>query len=167
MAEPALDLIAAHEHAHHVAAGLMERFHEAMIQVSLPRRAGEFSQWTHIQSLMRSIAQEILPHLAREETELYPFLVSHVPKLEAVVKYLVGEHEDFRETFSELGQLLAKFETVSGQLDREKFILRVEQSGTYLFFLFRNHVRAEREGLFRVVEEILKPEEKAEILTLL
>jgi len=167
MAKPPLDLIAAHEDAHHTAALLMERFHEAMIHLSLPRRAGELAQWSLIQTLMRAIAKEILPHLEHEELHLYPFLVSHVPKLEAVAKYLIGEHEDFRETFSELNLRAKDFKTVSGQLEREKLILRIQQGGTYLFFLFRNHIRAEREGLFRVVEETLKPEEKAEVLSLL
>lgn len=161
------DLIAAHDASHQAAVLLMEQFHDTMIQVSLPRRAGELSQWADLTRQLRLISRRILPHLAKEESDLYPFLISHVPKLEAVVKYLIGEHEDFRETFAEIQFLLKAYEAKPSQLDREKLILRIQQSGTYLFFLFRNHVRAEREGLFRVVEETLKPEEKKEVLNLL
>lgn len=167
MAKHLTQLMFAHEQAHQSASELMEQFNDVLINVSLPRRAGDLTDLKNLQNTITRLEREILPHLETEEQNLYPYLAAHVPKLEAVVKYLTAEHADIRERFLEICNLLDELSGSSGQLNREKIILKLQQTGTYLVFLFRNHLRAEREGLIGVAQETLKIEEQTEVLQLL
>lgn len=110
-------------------------------------------------ALMHFFNKELTEHVKLEEEVVFPFLERHLPKLESVIHLLKAEHEDFRRN-------LRSFQFSFGELSREKRIERIEkikELGTYLIYLLRNHIQAETESVYKVVDRELHSDEKREL----
>ena len=106
---------------------------------------------------------ELAEHVELEDKVLFPFLETHLPKLETLISLLRSEHEDFRRSCQDFE--LALMELVSERRDATQpgILERIRETGIYLVYLLRNHVHVEQEGIYKVAERDLRAEEKQEL----
>lgn len=116
-----------------------------------------------IQEVVRFLKSELVPHMEREDRSLFPFLGSHIPRLESLIHLLGSEHKVFKGS-------LARFEGVLRELSRAeangangKWLDLVWESGIYMVYLIRHHVHAEEVSVYDTVSSELHPEEKTEL----
>lgn len=105
--------------------------------------------------------KELPPHLDAEEKVIYPYLRKHIPKLDSVIGILTKEHSEIRRT-------LKKFCTVlSGMIQDERRqparIQEVRDTGNYLLYVIRIHMKIEQESLYQAVNRDLSLDEQREL----
>lgn len=106
---------------------------------------------------------DVIRHVEFEEKVLFPFLKVHIPKLESVLNLLSSEHETFKNHLSDFKFYLTVVSKMESQSERSKMIEKIRETGTYLIFLLRNHVRTEEKSVYEVLMHELRPVEGNEI----
>ena len=96
-----------------------------------------------------------------EENFLFPFLVTHIPRLEPLITLLISEHEDFRKILESLKQSLRRLsrQDEGGRIDRTK----IKEEGAYLICLLRSHLWVENDKIYRAAHEELKAAERVKL----
>lgn len=99
-------------------------------------------------------------HRDLEEKIIFPFLLSHLPKHESVIRFLRSDHEDIRKNKERLYLWLKDLlkESRASGIDG-----KVQETGVYLTCLVRHHMELEKENIHKAIKEELKPSEKKEI----
>ncbi|MBI3292058.1 MAG: hemerythrin domain-containing protein [Elusimicrobia bacterium] len=106
----------------------------------------------------------VVPHMVLEEQVCFPYLEMHIPKLGGPIHVLTMEHQDFQNKHKALKATLQSGNP-DPELLRQEQLKPLEETGTYLVMLLRNHIRQEQELLFKAADELLTPEEKTALLT--
>ena len=123
-------------------------------------------QWgknvSEIRGLTAYFKKELNGHMKEEEKTLFPFLRTHIPRLEPMVCLLLSEHEDFRHSLEILSASLNEF-FKNGSL-RPGSIDRIYEQGTYLICLLRSHMQVESTSLYKAADEELRPAEKKALI---
>ena len=106
---------------------------------------------------------DLRSHIETEENALFPFLEKHIPKLEPIIRLLCSEHEDFRKSLQGFECALRELSDEKSGQERGKSLEKLNEQGTYLIYLLRNHIQAEAEGVYKVADRELKLKEKIEL----
>ena len=106
---------------------------------------------------------EVVHHVRFEEEAVFPFLKTHVPRLEPMIWLLQAEHQDFRFNLETFKSRLEELEKTRKDKSRAQVLEALQETGTYLVYLLRNHLRAENEFLYQVIHRELKREEKNQL----
>lgn len=110
--------------------------------------------------------KRLLKHIKFEEDTIFPFLKTHIPKLEPVIHYLLEEHSDFREKLKTFSKALSVPPVALNTDHSWKWLEKVTESGTYLVYLLRQHTQAERTSLYEAIQGTLRNDEKKDLQTL-
>ena len=105
----------------------------------------------------------VIKHMEFEEKSLFPYLESHIPRLEPVIQLLVSEHDDFRDKLSQFNKALEKLTKRKSESIDWKKVPSLIESGTYLVHLLRQHTTAERTSLNKAIDKYLREDEKKEL----
>lgn len=116
-----------------------------------------------IRAVLNFFNQDLMSHISVEEGVLFPFVGTHVPKLEPALHLLQAEHEDFKGSLRSFDLSLSELEKENSDPDRGRIIEKVRERGTYLIYLIRNHIQAEMESVYRVIDQELRAGEKKEL----
>lgn len=119
---------------------------------------------TRAKETLRFFGQEMSEHMAEEEKTLFPFLETHVPKLEPLILLLRSEHQDFRRNVACFKLLLSELERAKDDLERGRTIEKLKEIGMYLIYLLQSHLQEESEILYRAAEQGLRADEKRELI---
>ena len=140
-----------------------ERLEELLLRLRYEGKVWLGKNMKGIQSVIEFFKGPCLSHLAFEEETLFPFLVTHIPKLEPLICLLQGEHEDFKKNLHGLDFLRKEF--VEEREESERAILRerLRNEGAYLMGLLQSHIRAEEESIYQISEKELQWDEKEEL----
>lgn len=106
--------------------------------------------------------EDLIAHIREEEKVLFPFLKTHIPKLEPVIRLLLSEHEDCRETLKELLRSYHQFETSRGR--KPGVVHQIYEQGIYFICLVRSHLWVESQNLYKVADRELHVAEKKRIV---
>jgi len=106
---------------------------------------------------------ELADHVDLEEKVIFPFVKSHVPKLEALILMLCSEHEEFRRNLRSFEFWLDELAKGKVNLDHGRLMEKVRETGNYLTYLLQNHLQEESEILYRVADQELRSDEKREL----
>lgn len=104
-------------------------------------------------------------HMAFEDRRLFPYLVTHIPRLEPVLTLLSAEHKDFRGGLRELDAWLTTVRH-TGKITAP-MIWKIQQRGRYLALLLRSHLWEESQAIDKTANRVLHSEEKKELAKLL
>ena len=141
-----------------------ERLQEVLRNLRYEGKASLGRNLREAQEVQGFFNEELNHHVRFEEEVVFPFLKTHLPRLEPMIWFLQAEHQDFRlnlETFRcRLGELVKTKEEGA----RVRIIEKIQETGTYLIYLFRNHIRAESEYLYQAAERELRSEEKNRLI---
>ena len=111
--------------------------------------------------------KEVRVHVDTEEKFLFPFLKTHVPRLDPLITLFRAEHEDFQKHLRRFRLTMEELCGERGDGDRATKIDKVREVGTYLIYLLRQHLAAEGESIYKAVYHELHPEEREELENLL
>ncbi|MBI3291801.1 MAG: hemerythrin domain-containing protein [Elusimicrobia bacterium] len=151
------------EDDHRAVLARLELLQEALAGLKYERRGLLAKNLAAIQDVSDFLERTVIPHMRLEEQVGFPYLERHIPKLGGPIHVLIMEHQDFRDKHAELRASLPRGRDNAGEPTPE-VLKQLEEVGTYVVLLVRNHIRQEREILFAVAEAALKPSEKAQLL---
>ena len=104
--------------------------------------------------------QDLSQHVKLEEEILFPFLETHVPKLESVIHLLQAEHRDFKKNLENFEFLLRQFVKRKCKPNCGDVIEKIREIGIYLVYLLRSHAQAESESVYKVIDRELRSDER-------
>ena len=151
------------ENTHRTTLIEIEQLEETLNHLRFEGKASIGRNLNQIRSSLDFFQSDLLKHMELEEQVLFPFVGSHIPKLESVIHLLVSEHDDFRRNFEDLRLFLNSVANEMSELDRSKMVQKIQETATYLVYLIKNHVRVESKSVYEVVNEELKPDEKRDL----
>ncbi|MBI4394882.1 MAG: hemerythrin domain-containing protein [Candidatus Omnitrophica bacterium] len=108
--------------------------------------------------------QEVIQHVKLEDETIFPFLETHIPKLESVIHLLHAEHEGFKRNLKSFESLVKELEKNSSEPNHGKTLEKIRELGTYLVYSIRNHMQAEDESVYKLIDQELRPNEKQELM---
>ena len=151
------------ESAHTRAFVEIKRLEKAVNNLQFEGKASVGRNLKQIRSSLDFFCSSLVKHIDLEEKVLFPFLKSHIPKLEAVIHLVVTEHEDFRHNFEDLKLFLDSLSDQMPEADRAKMTKKIQDTGTYLVYLLKNHLRVESKAIYGVADQELKADEKKKL----
>ena len=120
------------------------------------------SQWSKNISragkLLLFFENKAVGHMRLEENALFPFLQSHIPRVQPLIDLLLSEHEDFRNSLKEMKQVFGCFK--KKKADTVQTIHALNAKAAYFTCLLRSHLWAESQVLYSVASKELRPDEK-------
>lgn len=111
---------------------------------------------------LKTLKEKVLPHIKTEET-VFSFLSVHVPKLDPLMRLLKAEHEEIKVDIEVLEYLLKETVHEKQESKRNQNIEKLKEKGMYLVYLLRNHLRAEHDSIYPVIQTELHDEERKEL----
>ena len=102
-------------------------------------------------------------HMELEEDVIFPFLKTHVPKLEPVIHLLHAEHQDFKRNLKTFEHLLEELVKEKYDLNSQYILEKIRDTGTYLIYLLRSHNQSESDSVYKVIDQELHTDEKREL----
>lgn len=114
--------------------------------------------------VLRFFKQRLNRHLDEEEKVVFPFLKTHIPKLEPLIAILHSEHEDFRKNLGRFQFWLRELVKEKNGFDRRRAIEKLKETGIYLVYLLEGHAQEESEVLYKVADRQLRQSEKRKLL---
>ncbi len=115
-------------------------------------RSPEEAGGEDLDAAVRFLAEDLEPHLAREETALFPVLERHIGREGGPVQVMLLEHEDLRRLWPAFRGAVAE-----GRWPE------AARLGRALAELLAAHVHKEDMVLFPLAEHLLAPEELEEV----
>ncbi len=106
----------------------------------------------------------LMDHFKMEDKILFPFLIVHLPKLESVIGLLRSEHQDFRNCLRNFSKSLKNISREKTGNHQIREIEKLNEHGTYLIYLLRNHFQVESECLYQAIDRDLHLEERKELI---
>lgn len=148
------------EHHHEKSMRKADHLHDALISL---RYEGKVSFGKNIQ-IMKNVIQfygkELLPHVEVEEKVVFPFLLTHIPRIACIIKLLQAEHGDIKRAIANMESTVEKLSKAKDNLSKAKAIEKITQTGTYFTFLVQHHIQAERESVYEAIEQLHNTESK-------
>ena len=140
----------------------LNRFYEVLRNLRFEGKKNLGKNIGEIRKLISYFRREIEAHMREEEKILFPFLRTHVPRLETMIWLLLSEHEDFRNCLRQLRLSLSEFGKTGS--DKDRLIHGLHEQGTYLVCLLRSHMWVESHSLYKVADKELRLSERRKLI---
>lgn len=137
---------------------ILTQFSEVLKRLRFEGRAQCPKNLRRLRRLMLFFKDKSVRHMRYEEKTLFPFLESHIPRLQPLIRLLLSEHEDFRLAFKDIEGALRGFKGI--RADNLAALQTIQARGAYLACLLRSHLWAESNVLYSTASKQLKDEEK-------
>jgi len=141
----------------------VEQLDRALTNFQFEGKSSQGRNLKRIRSVLKFFQEELIDHIELEEQIVFPFLESHIPKLELVIQVLRSEHEDLRRNLGDLQLFLNVLSDGKSQTTHSKIVHKILETGTYLIYLLRNHIRIEDKSVYEAVDRSLKFNEKKQL----
>ncbi len=136
----------------------VEDFHKILTHL---KYEGKVSRGKNVKAANRAMSRLVgtfKKHRRLQEEIIFPFLQVHIPKHEAVIRFLRSDHEDIKKNKDRLRLSLQK---LSKQSVTENG--KIQELGVYLICLLRHHLELEKENIHKAIKRELREDEKKEI----
>ena len=140
----------------------LNRFHEVLRNLRFEGKQNLRKNISEIREFVSYFKREVEARMREEEKILFPFLQTHVPRLEPMICLLLSEHEDFRNCLNHFRLSLSEFRKTGS--DKTRFIHGLNDQGTYLVCLLRGHMWFETQSLYRAADRELHRNEKKQLI---
>ncbi len=143
-----------------------DNFYQALSNLQYEGKVSLGRNLKEIEQSMKFFKSELSEHIKLDEEVLFPFLMTRVPKLDPMLRFLSAEHNELKSKFK---IFLNLFNHVRSSVDpslMQNDLFRLRDEGTYLFCLLRNHFQSENAGVYQVMDRELKQNEKISLLRL-
>lgn len=141
----------------------IERLQEILINLRYEGRHQLGKNLKQAEEVLDFFNGELMEHVDFEEEVIFPFIKSHIPKLEPLILLLSSEHEEFKKNLRSFEFWLNELAKGKANLDHGRLTEKVRQTGNYLTYLLQNHLQEESEVLYRIADQELRSDEKREL----
>ncbi|MBI4372939.1 MAG: hemerythrin domain-containing protein [Candidatus Omnitrophica bacterium] len=148
---------------HHSISQETDRFQEILTHLRYEGKACIGKNLKEVRETLKFFNSEVIQHMKFEEETLFPFLEVHIPKLESVIHLLHAEHEDFKRNLKSFELSIRELEKDASEPNDGKTLEKIRELGIYLIYLIRNHIQAENESVYKIINQELRPSEKQEL----
>ena len=139
----------------------LNEFYDVLRKLRYEGKLNVGKNLAEVNTLVSYFKQELDGHMRGEEKILFPFLQTHIPRLEPMVYLLLSEHEDFRHSLENLKTAL---QNCKHQAADPILIDKICEQGTYLICLLRSHMWVESHSLYKAADKELHVREKQELI---
>ncbi len=140
----------------------LNKFYEVLVNLRFEGKQNVAKNMIRLRGLVSYFQEEVKAHMREEEKVLFPFLRTHIPRLEPMICLLVSEHGDFRNSLKDLNLSLSVFKKVNS--DKTRIIHQFNEQGIHLICLLRGHMSVETKTLYRAADNELRPDEKKRLI---
>lgn len=151
------------ENDHTEALEKTRRLQDILTNLRYEGRASLGKNLKQVREALGFLRKEWTRHVDLEEETLFPFLETHLPRLETLLHLLEAEHKDFKKNLKDLQVLLQRIPTEKSFSNHGRIFEKIREQGNYLVYLLRNHIRVETESVYKAVRRDLRPAEKKEL----
>lgn len=144
--------------------GHLDELHEALHGLQYEGKIAFGKHMKKIREAAAFLKKELVPHIKIDEEVIFPFLERHIPKLNAIILFLRGEHKEFAENLKSLENILAQVKESSTDDRQQKILTQLREKGIYMVCLMRNHIQTETAGIYKIMDEELRREEQQELM---
>ena len=137
-------------------------FQEVLTHLQYEGKASWGKNIQRARSLANFLTHEMNGHMGKEEQVIFPFLESHIPKLESLISMLCMEHDDYKKNLASFKALLERLAKRKSQ-DVDRLMDKLKEKGMYLIYLLQGHLQEETGILYKVAERELRENEKQEL----
>lgn len=133
--------------------------------LTLMRFEGKASEGKNLRracDVFDSFDKELVRHMALEDKVIFSFIEQHVPKFDSLIYLLRSEHQDISRHLKNFKKILSGLRKTKKAAHSQK-MAELQESGTYLIYLLKNHIQAECDSLYYAVDRYLKKEEKEQL----
>ncbi|MBI3313557.1 MAG: hemerythrin domain-containing protein [Candidatus Omnitrophica bacterium] len=136
----------------------VEGLHKTLTYLKYEGKAIRGKNLKAAQTSLQALVKNLQRHRALQEKIIFPFLLIHIPKHEAVIRFLRSDHQDIKRNKKRLGLLLGKLSKRPAEVNGE-----LHDLGVYLICLLRHHLELEKENIHRAIKKELRKDEKREV----
>ncbi len=140
----------------------LDLFYEVLRKLRFEGKQNLGKNLKEIRRLVVYFKRELNGHMKKEERTLFPFLQTHIPRLESMVYLLLSEHEDFRNSLGNLKVALDGFKSRAAV--KPGLIDKICEQGTYLICLLRSHMWVESHSLYKAADKELRLSERRKLI---
>lgn len=140
----------------------LDRFYEVLRNLRYEGKQNFKKNVDELRVMLGLFQKQMLAHRCLEEKILFPYLGARIPRLEPLIGLLISEHKEFNITLKELKVSLTNLR-INGQ-DSSRAADRIGKKGIYFICLSRNHLQAERQGLYKAADRQLRPGQKRALI---
>jgi hemerythrin-like domain-containing protein len=116
----------------------------------------------HLHKILEFFDKDVTLHFRREEEVLFPALERHMAAEKSPAKMLLHEHDDWRELYRRLKEIVAGIEA-GGVGSTEALSVEAQEVNGAIQHLLREHIKKENESLLPLARSLLSDAELKEI----
>lgn len=135
-------------------------FYQALNNLQYEGRISRTRNMQEIKKAIDMFHQRINPYIRIKETVLFPYLSTHVPKLEPILRFLSAEHVEIKSRFKSFERLFRKVCQNDDPADQQNNFAQLRAEGVYLFCLLRNHFQVQNSGIYLMIDQQLTQTEQ-------
>ena len=113
---------------------------------------------------IRRLQRHLTTVMAYEEKCLFPFINTHIPRLQPLIYLLRSEHEDFRRYLKSLVRLMTAFKKQKEISQQYQNMHQIREEGIYLVCLLRSHLGVETHNLYKTADKELHSGERHRLI---
>ena len=136
---------------------------EALLGLQFEGKTSAGLHLNQIRSVIGFFLTSFAEHTELEDQIVFPYLASHIPKIELVLPFLHSEHEALEENLKHLEVLINLFSDKPSEAHQLRIITQLREVGAYLIYLLRHHIEAERTSIYQMIDSELRPNERKEL----
>ena len=140
----------------------LSEFYDAIQKLRYEGKVQQGKNARALRNLLYFFQTDLLRHLREEEKVLFPFLRTHIPKLEPIIRVLLSEHDGCRATLKDLRRSYTKL--TKGQGKETGALHELYEQGIYFSCLVRSHLWVESQNLYLVADRELHLAEKKRLI---
>ena len=140
-----------------------KHFQNTLIHLQYEGKASRGKNVARIRKITGYFDHQVKKHIKQEHI-IFPYLKSHIPRLESLLFVLRTEHEDLKKNLFLFRSQLQSFVRNKKTRTQKGFIGKLKERGTYLIYLLQRHLAEENGLLYPAADRELSPGEKTELI---
>ena len=122
---------------------------------------------TIINETVQHLKPVLMNHTDLDNQVIFPFASKHIPILEPVINFLKAERKEFITQLESFEILFQEFSQRNNSFVNYMLLEKMREKGIYVVCIVRNHMQAEVETVYKVLNQKLKLIEKKELSRLI
>ncbi len=140
-----------------------DQLYDAMTNLRFEGKAAFGRNINDVKKILDFFDGNFVPHM-KLESIIFSYLETHIPRLESIIKILRAEHNELKVNLEVLQFLIDELLKEKNEFKHTQTIEKLKDKTTYFIYLLRNHIQAEDESIYRIIDQGLHEDEKRELL---
>jgi len=154
-------------HSHQEIHELSEQLQQTLTRLQFEGKIYRGRNLKQLMEVVEGLEDKALTHMSFQEVVLFPFLETHVPKLESLLQLLRSEHREFESHLMKLKASVQKWLKQRSESSHASLMQGIQEIGMCLIFFLRSHLSVEEKSIYTVMESSLKKDERSKLAELM